>query len=103
MDKGDVTDSVAALLLFISSQWSESPMTAVHSGKCLQTQNVCPNRKQTAALKMPRLTQRGKEKLLMFLYFFVFLFEIFCSESGTFILMFQSAVIKVLLNVRICV
>lgn len=33
---------------------------------------------------------------------FVFLFEIFCSEFGTFILMFQSAVIKVLLNVRIC-
>lgn len=72
MDKGDVTDSVAALLLFFSSQWSESLMTAVHSGKCLQTQNVCPNRKQTAALKMPRLIQRGKEKLLMFLYVLYF-------------------------------
>lgn len=77
MDKGDVTDTVAALLLFISSQWLESLMTTVHSGKCLQTQNVCSNRKQTATLKMPRLIQRGKEKLLMFLY--VFLFEIFCS------------------------
>lgn len=36
MDNGVVTDRVTALLLLIFSQWTESLLTKVHTGKCLQ-------------------------------------------------------------------
>lgn len=70
MDKEGVT----GLLLFVSSQWLESLLAAVHSGKCLQTQKCISQQETNCRFKDAEADPERKRKSFYCFYMFCILF-----------------------------